>query len=137
MNCSSTPHTITPRSLVLAALALSLPLVSGCEDDPDPIIGRWESTDPIGNSENTLEIDSDMRGESRIYFYQGDGYYYADFDVDVRVIEKGARYELDLSCEGNCGELDFEMECDLITDDRLECEGDGTWSTYDFEWEPN
>jgi len=126
----------TPRILhtlpMLAALALG---ACAQEDDgPDPLIGSWESRDSVAGERNELQIDPDLRGDATIWFFFEGDLYYADFDVSARVLEEGSRYELEMQCEG-CSDFDFDMDCDLVYDDRLECDGDGPWADYVFEWE--
>ncbi len=52
------------------------------------------------------------------------------------------RLELDMTCthstlyEWSCSEDDFTMECRINDDeDELDCEGNGLWDGYEFEWE--
>lgn len=117
----------------IGALALCLGACLEPKDDPDPLIGDWQSTERVGGENNEMEIDSDLEGEATIYFYIGDEAYFADFDV-VAFDTGSGRYELEFECEGACSELDFFARCTL-DGDELECSGDGPWSEYEFVWE--
>lgn len=126
-----------PTRSFICTFVLALSCLSGCQEDepaPDPMIGAWQSRDSVAGQRNALEVRPDLRGEATIWFYYAEELYYADFDVRVSVIEKGARYELEMECDG-CADFDFDMECDMVYDDRLECDGDGPWESYAFEWE--
>lgn len=116
-------------SFVLATVALG-----ACDSpEPNPIIGSWVSADRVAGEYNELEIDSDLEGEATIHFYFADEAYFADFDV-VAEPQGGGEYELEFECQGGCGELDFDAECEL-RNDELECEGDNGWEDYEFKWE--
>jgi hypothetical protein len=121
-----------------ASVLLAIAALAGCtsvEDGPDPIVSSWESAEPVGGFYNSLEIEDDLSGDATIYFYASDGYlYYLEFDVEAEIDEAG-RYTLELECNGDCGDYDFEMECDMSSlGDEMDCDGDGIWSQYAFEW---
>jgi hypothetical protein len=118
--------------LTLLTLGLA---AAGCGEDP--IIGQWASPEPAGTNRehNTMEVDEDLRGTGRVYFSIDGQPYYADFDLEAEAVDDG--YEIEWSCDGDCGDLDFTMECELSgdDDDELDCTGDGLWRDFEFEWE--
>lgn len=101
---------------------------------PAPVVGDWESKDRIQGERNALELDDDGRGQATLYFFFGENFYEADFDVDWEE-ESNGDVTLDLACDGNCGELDFRMECALSSDEEeMDCDGEEPFRTYEFEW---
>ncbi len=65
--------------------------------------------------------------------YYGGGWYYDDFEVDVA--RSGSDWvELEFDSR-NTSDNDFTMDCDVRGNDEMRCDGDSTWSGYDFEWE--
>lgn len=116
-------------------ISLIVTLVSlgsfGCAGEA--VVGTWES-DGAGSARNRMDVADDMTGEATIYFYYDDDLYSADFDVDATEHDGG--YDFELTCRGDCNELDFTMECDLRgDDDELRCSGNGLWEDYELEWE--
>jgi hypothetical protein len=117
-------------SLVAATTAACTGIAAGQE----PIVGEWEGVDTIDNYRNTMEIEDDLEGEARVYFYYDWELYYADFDVKAKPDGRGG-YELRLKCQGNCAWLDIDMDCEVDADgQKMECDAEGAWSNYDFRW---
>lgn len=123
--------------LLLVFIAAAL---FGCKDDeespqPDPIFGDWEAASDVGGETSELEIGENYEGEGTIFFYMDSTLYYADFDFSVEA-KGGGEYEFDMECDGDCSDLDFTMDCEINeAGDELDCEGDGGWESYEFEWE--
>ena len=115
------------KTLGLLAVLISL---AGCPQDP--LIGDWQSRDLVAGKHNTLAVDEDMRGDSKIYFYIGSTPYYAEFNVDM-ISNQQNRYRLAFDCDGDCASLDFDMDCTVFTD-TMSCSGTDKFSTYDFHW---
>jgi hypothetical protein len=122
-----------PTMKTKIAIALGVCLLAGTactpEEEPDPIIGFWRSTDSVGGERNELEIDAGLVGTATIYFYIGESLFYADFTAVAFAIQD-RRYEIEMICDGGCSELNFEMECVMIDERNLRCEGDGAFSSY-------
>jgi hypothetical protein len=119
---------------ILAVLAAAVPLAGCPADDAEPIVGEWEGSNSVSGQRNTLEIFDDLEGDARVWFYFQDRFGYADFKV--RVDPRRERvYDLRFDCRGDCAIFDIEMECEVGRNgDRMECEADGLWSNYQFEW---
>ena len=129
-------YTKNPKTSTALFMSVALSLAAtACDTEnvPEPVVGEWESKDRIGADHNEMEIEEDLEGEATIYFFAGGEGYFADFDVTVDP-EGGSDYELEFDCRGGCSDLDFKAECEL-DGDELECEGDGSWEEYEFEWE--
>ena len=118
------------HKMIAAALALS-PMLVACAS---PAQGDWVSVDRVASERNELSLDDDDKGDARIYYYYDDQAYYADFDVEWE--DQGDSIVIDLECDGDCGSLDFELECELSgdDDDEMDCDGDGVFAEYRFEW---
>jgi hypothetical protein len=130
---ADTKHNLlTALLLTLTAIVAATACDSG--DDIDPIVGYWESRETIAGERDELELDDTLRGEARIYFYFAGDPVYADFDVEGQN-RGGGRYDLELDCDGDCSELDFEMDCELRANDRLECSATSWLSGVELEWE--
>lgn len=116
----------------LGLIGLVSCLTAACA--PSPAVGDWESKDRIQGERNELELEEAGRGQATLYFFFGEGFYEADFDVDWEE-ESNGELTLDLTCDGNCSELDFRMECTLAGDEEeMECDAEEPFRTYDFEW---
>jgi hypothetical protein len=131
----------TMTTKIAAALLASLTVAAatvactGVTEGQDPIVAEWEGVDTIGNYRNTMEIEDDLEGEARIYFYYDWELYYADYDVDAKPDRRPGTYELRLKCQGNCAWLDIDMDCEVDADgQKMKCDADGAWSNYDFRW---
>ena len=122
------------RILFAVLTTLALAACPNSDSEPDPIAGDWRSSESIGGNRNTLEIDDDLAGTAKVFFAIEGDLFFANFDVVVSP-ERDGEYTVDMECDGACGELDFEMECEITSSgSRLECEGDGLWGGYPFEW---
>jgi hypothetical protein len=112
-------------TLALAALSLA-----GCAS---PAIGDWRSSDTVANEHNEMKLEDDLSGEATVYFYLDDEPYFADYDVTWE--DEGDTIAVDLECKGDCASFDFKMDCELNDDeDEMECDGDGAFRDYVFEW---
>lgn len=127
----------------IAAVALA-----GCAGEP--VLGEWESTERVGEKRHTLDLSEEGEGTAAIRFYiDVEGYSVLTIaEMDLRWEDRDdGRYRIDLECDevrfpefgestSDCSEVDFEMECELFGDDEdsLECDGDGLFESFDFEW---
>jgi len=133
-----------------------LVVLSACQpedEEPEPIIGDWQSTEELEcngygsySDRNKLEIDDDLEGEATIYAAHWNSdeddveCSVIEYEVEVEVDKKGKEYTLKLECDEendsmyDCSDLDFELECEL-DDDEMECDGDELFGDYEFEWE--
>jgi len=101
---------------------------------PSPAVGDWESKDRIQSDRNELELEEDGRGQSTLYFFYGEDFYEVDFDVDWEE-ESNGDLTLEYTCDGNCSELDFGMDCTLSSDEEeMECDAEEPFRGYEFEW---
>jgi len=132
----------------IATVGITALALAGCGEEA--VLGEWESTERIGDKRHSLDLSEDGEGAAKIRFYfTDDGYsILVVAQMDVRWEDRGeGRYILDLECDkvklpelgestSDCAELDFEMECDLYGDaeDELECDGEGVFEDFDFEW---
>lgn len=127
--------TRSTRTITLATAGVLLAGLAGCAPPPeplDPLMGAWTSTMRIADEYNELELDESLEGDATLHFYFDGAAYYGDFDVTGERLAQGS-YELAFDCSG-CSDFDFDASCDLYGD-RLDCEGDGLWEDYEFEWE--
>ncbi len=130
------------RSLKLFLVTALLVSTSGCADDP--VLGQWRSTEKLANGErNELWFYKDQSGEATLYATaegQPESWAKVDFKLDWE--DKGdSSFELDMECdESFCNGDDFTMECEGFEERsgslKLDCEGDGKWTDYIFNWEP-
>lgn len=125
----------TKLPIVLGAgLLASACLLTACpaaEEEPDRLIGLWRSTESIGGNRNELEIGPDLIGSATIYFYFDESLYYADFTAVAFADEPNRLYEIEMLCEGGCSEFDFQMDCIMVSDSELKCDGDGGFEGYE------
>jgi hypothetical protein len=106
------------RNPLLASLLLAL---VGCGD---PIIGRWERDEAIAGCDERprFEVLDDHTGF-------GD---YCACDFDFHVEDRGDdRYRFDVDFDGVCSLADGRYDCDLVTEDLLDC-GDDETGAGDF-----
>ena len=142
MNANTTQDALarTMNSAVTAlvvALALATgSLVTGCigtDTEPPIIIGEWEPDETVCGENSWIEMDDDLSGEARIFFYYDGDCFYQDYDVEVDDID-GDEYEIEFKAEDRslASMLDFDMDCEIEDDDEIECEGSDAFN--DVEW---
>jgi hypothetical protein len=123
--------------------ALVALVLGGCSS---PAIGDW--TYSLGGENAALELAEGYSGEATIYWFSNPGPVNqcaacepvrAEFDVEWE--ETDDQIVVDLQCKagpnGNdcVPTLDFEMERSLDdAEEELECDGDGIWAEFAFEW---
>jgi hypothetical protein len=124
----------TMKNKLSIALSVSLLTPVACnspEEEKDALVGLWYSLDSVGSDRNELEIGPDLVGTATIYFYYEDSLYYADFTAIAYALEPNRRYEIEMLCDGGCGDLDFEMDCVMVDDRNINCDGDGPFADYE------
>ena len=82
---------------------------------------------------DSMEIDGDLEGEGRVYFYIEDNCLYDEFRIEVNIVESQKRYEIDFE-SSVLSYLDFTMDCE-VRDDTIDCEGDELWAGAEWTWE--
>ena len=132
-------NTINIVSRVAIAVGLGTVLLcAGCRevDDDPPIVGAWVSEEVTCGDEDWIDLDSDLEGEGRIYFWLDGDCYYADYDVELEDI-RGDRYELSFKYEDRAyaSAFDFDMECEVDRHGDLECEGSDSFNSFEWNFE--
>lgn len=129
------------RWLVSLPFLLSLTACGG-----EPIVGRWQSDQVVGNGlRNEMTIRAQKDGRAVIYAarasQQEDPNAYVGFTFDVAWAAEDDLYQLNFTCRlGECdGTNNFRMECYAFEEDdgsvKLECTGSDRFTSYPFGWE--
>ena len=127
-----------------AAAALTLLCSMTACNTADPIVGEWQSDRRLENGErNQMFFYSDNSGEAEIYASPpGQPGVWLRIDFETEWTEfAGSEFEIEMKCDDDeCNSSDdFELDCLGFKqnggDLKLDCDGDGKWASYVFNWE--
>lgn len=106
-------------------------------DAPHASRTKRRSSRRIQGERNELELEEDERGQATLYFFFGETFCEADFDVDWDEEDNGD-LTLELACDGNCSELDLRMECAFSSnEEEMDCDAEEPFRHYEVEWVRN
>lgn len=132
-----------PLRTSLLPVAACLLLATACSN---PVEGKWRSDKELPNQQrNSMTVEGDLTGKATIYAtpaYDLNLWSKFKFEFEGEEKDDGYRWDFDMECTSEqCNGDDFEMECKVFSGDdnggldKLNCNGDGRWESYPFDWE--